>query len=286
MSQRTDLTERLNLLHHYFQTEFKYSRTVENKSGLPPLENFLFVEKKGYCDFFASASALILRHMGIPSRVAYGYKDGEHDADTDTWIFREFHSHAWTEIYVKDHGWIICDFTPPASDSSQRSGTLSPSDMAKFMALLKSCTDGQHKLRNKTQSLQSIRSLWVPAILGLGLLVATVNFLLRMRHTPTHRAAKINARKRAKRDQQPDYFLEFLDMCKTLGHTRLKGQTLMEFHRQLKRSKFCDDHFDDLTAYYYKSRYEDAPQDESSEQGFLKRIREFRKSKSRKTKEP
>jgi len=280
-SQRADLSGRLDLLDQYFQTEFRYSMTVENISGLPPLENFLFEERRGYCDFFASAAALMLRHMGIPSRVAYGYKDGEYDAATDTWIFRELHGHAWTEVFVKDYGWVICDFTPPSTDTSPRSGTRPPFDMAKFRKTGRPNIKDNNKLWNKSQSLQSLRSLWVPVILGLGLLGALTGFLLSKRRTPEQRAAQKTAHERAVRDQQPEYFLEFLRMCKAHGHPRSKGQTLMEFHQHLKHSQFCNDDFDDLVAHYYKSRYQDAPHNESSEHGFLTLIRKFGKTKSK-----
>ncbi len=106
-----------------------------------------------------------------------------------------------------------------------------------------------------------------------------MSFILRKRHIPWQWAPKKASRVRAERDKQPEYFLEFLRMCETHGHHRLEGQTLMDFHRHLKYSQFCDDHFDDLVAHYYKSRYEDAPKDEPSEHGFLKRIREFGKDK-------
>ncbi len=275
-AKRPDLPGRLDLLRQYFQSEYQYSMTIENKSGMPPLENFIFEERKGYCDFFASAGALILRHMGIPSRVAYGYKEGEHDDATDTWIFRGYHAHAWTEVFVQDHGWIICDFTPSSSDRSHRTGTPPPFDMARFEEAGKPGNDAGHKRWNKPSSLESIRSRWVPAVLGLGLLGALVGFLFRKRRTSEQRAAEKATRERAGRDRQPAYFLEFLRMCEALGHRRLDGQTLMEFHKQLKHSRFCSDDFDDLAAYYYKSRYEDAPQDVPREQGFLRRIRDFR----------
>ena len=152
--------------------------------------------------------------------------------------------------------------------------------MAKFKNALKPGADDENKLWNKSQSLQSLRSLWVPAILGLGLLGAMVSFLLRKRHAPWQWSVKKTVRTRVGSDKQPGYFLEFLSMCETHGHTRSKGQTLMEFHQHLKRSRFCDDHFDDLVVHYYKSRYEDAPKDESGEQGFIKRIREFGKTMS------
>jgi hypothetical protein len=276
-SSREDLSGRLELLRQFFQTEFKYSRTIENKSGMPPLENFLFAEKKGYCDFFAGSAALILRHMDIPSRVAYGYKDGEYDTATDTWIFRELHAHAWTEVFIEGQGWVICDFTPFSDDSLPRSGAPLPSDLAKFKDMGTTATLLPTWLREKTQSLQALRSILLPTIAGLGLLASVLAFFLRKRRAPMRRTKQKGVRLRAESDRQPKYFLEFLRMCEALGHRRLEGQTLMEFHHNLKQSGFCDDDFDDLAAYYYKSRYEDVPRVRSDERRFIKRIREFRK---------
>ncbi len=276
---RTDLSGRIELLQQFFQTDFIYSRTVENMTGKSPLENFLFEEKKGYCDFFASAAAVMLRHMDIPSRVAFGYKAGEHDAATDTWIFRELHAHSWTEVFVKDQGWVICDFTPSSSDSPSVAGSAPPFDMADFKDAGALSPGGGSKLWNKAESLQTLRSPWLSLILALGLLGAILGLLLQHR-TPEQRAERRAARKRARSEQQPIYFLEFLRMCRSLGHPRLEGQTLMEFHRDLKQSRFCNEDFDDLADYYYRSRYEDAPLDESIERRFLKRIRQFRKAKA------
>jgi len=280
---RTDLLGRLESLRQFFQSNFVYSTTVENKSNHPPLENFLFEEKKGYCDFFASASALMLRHMGIPSRVAYGYMGGEHDDATDSWIFQEYHAHSWTEVFVEGQGWVICDFTPPSEDSPSLAGAPPPSlDLAAFEDAGTGSMKRESRLLNKSASLQAS---WIPAILVLGSLVTILGFLFLKHRTPEQRAVTMAARKRVKNEQQPDYFLEFLSMCRAFGHSRLDGQTLMEFHRHLKQAGFCHDDFDELTDYYYLSRYEDAPQDRASERRFLKRIREFRKDKAKKSSE-
>lgn len=279
MNKRSDLSGRIDLLQQYFITEFNYSLKIENTSDLPPLENFLFVEKKGYCDFFASAAALILRHMDIPSRVAYGYKDGEYDAASDTWVFRGYNAHAWNEIYLKNFGWVICDFTPPSAESPLRSELPPPFDLANFKDAGAFVLEDEGKQWNK---IHSLKFFWIPAILGLGLFSVIVSFLFRNQSTPAKRAAEKTARERVVRDRQPEYFLEFLRMCKALGQHRYEGQTLMEFHRILKHSQFCNDEFDDLAAYYYQSRYENAPQDDRSENGFIKRIREFGKAKTSK----
>lgn len=274
---RGDLSGRLESLRLYFQKEFKYSLTIENRSGMPPLENFLFAEKKGYCDFFAGSATLILRHMGIPSRVAYGYKDGDRDAATNTWIFREHHAHAWTEVFVQGQGWVICDFTPFSDNPSPRSVAPVPFDLATFKDLGSTDALPPWLPWAETQSLQALREFLGPAIAGLGLLAVMVGFFLRERRAPMRLSKQKVVRLRAESDLQPKYFLEFLRMCEVFGHRRLEGQTLMEFQRNLKQSGFCDDDFDDLAAYYYRSRYEDAPRDRSDEHRFLKRIREYRK---------
>lgn len=283
---RTDLTGQLEALRQFFKSNFIYSRTVENKSNRPPLENFLFVEKKGYCDFFASASALLLRHMGIPSRVAYGYIGGEHDDATDSWIFREYHAHSWTEVFLEGQGWVICDFTPSSADSPSLGRTPPASlDLTNFEDAGGRGVRRNGKLWNRFESLLDLRSPWLPTILVLGCLAAFLVFFFRNHRTPELRATRIAARRRAKSEQQPDYLLEFLNMCQSFGHTRRSGQTLMEFHRDLKQVRFCHDDFNELIDYYYKSRYEDAPLNRSSERRFLKLIRTFRQDHAKKSAE-
>ncbi len=276
---RTDLSGRLESLRQFFETNFIYTTTVVNDSNSPPLENFLFAEKRGYCDFFASASALLLRHMGIPSRVACGYMGGEPDPATDSWIFQEFHAHSWTEVYVEGRGWVICDFTPPSSESPSLAGTPPPS--LNLAAFQDAGTGGLKRESKRSHQAASHPSAWVPAILVLGWLVTILGILFLKHRTPEQRATRIAARRRAKSEQQPDYLLEFLNMCQSLGHTRLPGQTLMEFLRDLKQARFCHDDFDELIDYYYKSRYENAPPDRTSKRRFLKLIRSFSKAKAR-----
>ncbi len=69
---------------------YEYSTQIDNPDGLDPLENFLFYEKRGYCDFFATAGALIARMMGIPSRIGYGYSKPEFDGRADIHLSRRW----------------------------------------------------------------------------------------------------------------------------------------------------------------------------------------------------
>ena len=54
---------------------FSYTRLNEN-AGPAPIETFLFETRAGHCEFFASAMVLMLRSVGIPARVAVGFRGG------------------------------------------------------------------------------------------------------------------------------------------------------------------------------------------------------------------
>lgn len=77
-----------------------------------PLEDFLFVQKRGNCEYFASALAAMLRAGGIPSRVVGGYKGGFYNRAGGYYLVLQSNAHVWVEAYLKN-GWLRMDPTPP-----------------------------------------------------------------------------------------------------------------------------------------------------------------------------
>jgi transglutaminase-like putative cysteine protease len=73
----------------------------------------LFVTQQGFCDYYASALAVMARTLGIPSRIATGYAQGQFDADLNAYEVRQNNAHTWPEIYFPRYGWI--QFEPTAS---------------------------------------------------------------------------------------------------------------------------------------------------------------------------
>jgi transglutaminase-like putative cysteine protease len=73
---------------------------------------FLFDVGSGYCDYFASAMAVMLRSVGVPARVVSGYATGEPQGD-GTFLIKDSDSHTWTEVYFPGYGWI--PFEPSGS---------------------------------------------------------------------------------------------------------------------------------------------------------------------------
>jgi protein-glutamine gamma-glutamyltransferase len=78
-----------------------------------PLESFLFRDKRGYCQQFAGAMALLLRMGGVPARVAVGFTDGRQDPSTGHWLVSDQDAHAWVEVWFPHYGWVKFDPTPP-----------------------------------------------------------------------------------------------------------------------------------------------------------------------------
>ena len=69
-------------------------------ADLDPVEDFLVNRKKGHCEYFASALALLLRSIDIPSRMVNGFKGGDWNELTETMNVRQKHAHSWVEAYI------------------------------------------------------------------------------------------------------------------------------------------------------------------------------------------
>jgi protein-glutamine gamma-glutamyltransferase len=93
-----------------------FGYTLQLPSAVPrdPVANFLFERKQGHCEYFASAMAIMLRTLGIPSRVVNGFRTGEFNDLTSQYLVRASNAHSWVEAYFPGYGWIDFDPTPAA----------------------------------------------------------------------------------------------------------------------------------------------------------------------------
>jgi Transglutaminase-like superfamily/TgpA N-terminal domain len=80
--------------------------------GTPPLVAFVNEDKRGYCQHYAGAMALMLRLLGVPARVAVGFTSGEYDEGDQEWTVKDTNAHAWVEVWFPEFGWIPFDPTP------------------------------------------------------------------------------------------------------------------------------------------------------------------------------
>ena len=103
----------LQRVRNYFSDEYRYTTFLnipeKNESGHTPVSQFLLETHAGHCEYFATATTLLLRQTGIPARYAVGYSLQERSGNT--YLARDRHAHAWCLAYYKG-GWHDFDTTP------------------------------------------------------------------------------------------------------------------------------------------------------------------------------
>ncbi|HEX5926892.1 MAG TPA: transglutaminase domain-containing protein [Baekduia sp.] len=106
------------------QRDARYTEAPPSPGRLAPLDAFLFRDHAGYCQYFAGATALLLRMGGVPARVVAGFSPGSRDGATH--VIRDLDAHSWVEVYFPKLGWVTFDPTPGDSPArSQQTDTVS-----------------------------------------------------------------------------------------------------------------------------------------------------------------
>lgn len=130
--------ERVEAVEEFFLDGFSYSLSLDGRGQFSTvLENFLLGNKVGYCELFATATTLMLRNIGVPSRYVTGYMVAEKSNFENKYIVRDRHAHAWSEAYV-DGRWIPVDTTPGdwfAMENGERSLIQQLSDILSYFKL-------------------------------------------------------------------------------------------------------------------------------------------------------
>ncbi|MFZ5863319.1 MAG: transglutaminase TgpA family protein [Nitrospirota bacterium] len=99
-------------IERFLRTRYTYTLDVPGGEARP-LDTFLFDRRSGYCEHFASAMTLMLRAVGVPSRLVTGFLAQEWNPFGNYTIVRQGDAHAWVEAYLPESGWTRFDPTPP-----------------------------------------------------------------------------------------------------------------------------------------------------------------------------
>ncbi len=95
-----------------YLSKFRYTLELPSQRQNDPLAYFLFERKAGHCEYFASAMAILLREVGVPTRIITGFRGGEWNDLTGNFIVRAKDAHSWVEVYFTGLGWYGFDPTP------------------------------------------------------------------------------------------------------------------------------------------------------------------------------
>ena len=102
----------LETLADFFQNNFQYTTFLgESRPSSTPMEDFFLRSRSGHCEYFATATVLLLRAAGIPARYASGYSVNEFSRLENRYVVRARHAHSWALVYV-DGAWQEFDTTP------------------------------------------------------------------------------------------------------------------------------------------------------------------------------
>lgn len=158
-------------LEDYFANsgEFNYSLTLTGPSdrSLDPIADFIINKKTGHCQFFASSLGLMLRSLGIPTRLVIGFRPSEYNTYGGYFSVLQNHAHVWVEAYftvdeMRASGfedrtkipiprwatkgvWLRLDPTPPV-DGSNAGGSFRVS---------------------RTQTLDAMQDLWTDMVMNM-----------------------------------------------------------------------------------------------------------------------
>ncbi len=94
---------------------FSYSLVPPSAKPENPVSEFLFERKKGWCEHFATAMAVLLRAVDVPTRMVTGYQRGEWNEVDNFYRVRQSDAHSWVEVYFPQYGWVRFDPTPVVS---------------------------------------------------------------------------------------------------------------------------------------------------------------------------
>ena len=155
---RTD-GQRAALVERYLRDSgtFTYTLQQPDTRGRDPLEVFLFDARRGHCEYFSTAMAIMLRAVGVPARNVTGFAGGRYNQYGEYYALRQGDAHSWVEAHVNGR-WVTFDPTPPARDAVHPSEGLLADVRALFDAIRTHWSRDVvgYDLRAQTQALRDI----------------------------------------------------------------------------------------------------------------------------------
>jgi len=248
-------------LEAYFRTTYAYS--LGEAHGRQSLEAFLFDNRAGNCEYFATAMVILLRHLEIPARLVVGFLSSEWNAYGRFFDVRQSDAHAWVEAFLPDRGWTTFDPTP-AESSVARGANIFARVWTSSRRIFDALQDRWYRYvvgfdpDTRDNFFFHLRlglarhALAVLAILGLA---AAGVFLLRRRKPRPLRARPRNGLRSA----PEDFFERIVARLGRAGFPRRPAETAAAFATALVRRHPELEPVLPLAAFHYRSRYGGRP---------------------------
>jgi len=118
--------EKARTIESYLRSSFTYDLGSPSGKSPDPLDDFLFVSRRGHCEFYSTAMVVLLREQHVAARNVTGFIGGSYNRFGHYYAVRQGDAHSWVEVFLPDRGWQTFDPTPPAEAAprSELSGML------------------------------------------------------------------------------------------------------------------------------------------------------------------
>ena len=253
----------------HLQKNYRYTLKLTHDPKFEPVDEFLFVNRQGHCEYFASSMALLLRAAGIHTRQVNGFVGGEWNEMGGYLAVKHGDAHAWVEVYFHGVGWVRFDPTPPGRPARAYSGVAGwvrqlvdamrmrwlyyvvEYDLTKQVEFFRKVT----RVFEKKAPTGDVSNIW-PYVIGLVvvvLLILLVVFWKRLRRrlrrfTPGGRRVSLGA--------ISALYATMLKAVARAGYVKPAGLTPLEFAEQLCTTPFAGAPLvQQFTGIYYDVRY-------------------------------
>ena len=277
----TTVYDRIALIEKFLKTNYRYSLNVKSSGQDRPIEDFLFNQKEGYCEQYATAMALMLRSIGIPSRLVTGFLLGDFNPYGNYFIVRNSDAHAWVEVWFPRSGWIPFDPTPP--DQGEVTGFIL-SELNHFLDSINFTWNRYFISYTIRDQISAVRTagregyLWMEKVeallttvvdqlkstaasigkLGAGLILVLLPvvliLVLRFGSFPTHWIKLLKKKGEQDRKSTTEFYTRLLEILKNRGLVKRDSITPLEFCKQLKEEWLAGP-VTGLTIFYYRVRF-------------------------------
>ena len=241
----------IQTLESIFDTEYSYTLDHKGKGARKtPLAYFLLDRKAGHCEYFATATVLILRACDIPARYIVGYAAAEYSALEKQFIIRKRHGHAWTRVHLNGR-WQDLDTTSPnwlALENKNASPFRFLTDFVSFLSF---------KLSQFRWSEKDYMGRIAIALLLLLILMIS-NRLRKQKKSGRKKTSARRKRRRRTRAESPDSFDRLEKVLTQKGYPRNPGETLLTWARRIQQANPDLLDYDDLhciIAHHYRQRF-------------------------------
>lgn len=150
-------------LRHFREEAFYYTLQPP-LLGPQGVDDFLFRSRRGFCEHYAAAFVVLMRHAGIPARVVGGYQGGEINPRDGFLVVRQSDAHAWTEVWLENRGWVRADPTAAVAPERIEQGVASALPVGDPLPAF--IREHGHWLRDLRHRWEALNNAWNQQVLG------------------------------------------------------------------------------------------------------------------------